>query len=287
MIEWLLEPFRLPFMQTALLAAILVGLPSAVIGSYVVLRRMAFIGNALANTVLPGLVVAFLNNWSLPLGAMVAGVMAALGIGWLSRRQEVREDTAIGITFSAMFALGILLISTTNSFRDLNSMLFGNILGVTGDKLWLIIGIAVVVLALLFIFHKELELASYDPTHAEVMGLRTDWLRFLLLILLALTVVSSVQVVGVILTSALLITPPASAALITKRLPLMMAIAVVFAVASGIAGLYISYYADVSSGAAIVLTATAFFALTWIVSALRSNGNLRFNDYLKRLSELH
>ncbi|HET9224546.1 MAG TPA: metal ABC transporter permease, partial [Roseiflexaceae bacterium] len=132
--EWLIAPLRFSFMQTGLLAATLVGLTCATLGVYVVLRRMAFIGDALSHTVLPGLVVAYLRGWNLLAGAVIAGVLTAVGIGWLSRRNEVREDTAIGIMFTGMFALGILLISTARSFRDLSHILFGNILGVsTGD----------------------------------------------------------------------------------------------------------------------------------------------------------
>ncbi len=263
--DWLFEPLRYSFMQTALLAAILVGITCATIGVYVVLRRMAFIGDALAHTALPGLVVAYLNGWSLFGGAVVAGLLTALGIGWLSRREEVREDTAIGILFTGMFALGILLISTTRSFRDLTHILFGNILGVTPADLLLIGGVTLITLLALVAFHKELELTSFDPTHAEVIGLRADRLRYMLLILLSLTVVTSIQVVGVVLTSAMLVTPAAAAALVTNRLPRMMIIASLIAVASGVAGLYISFYQNVSSGAAIVLMCTLFFGVAWVV----------------------
>ncbi|MBE2269963.1 MAG: metal ABC transporter permease [Anaerolinea sp.] len=269
MVEWLIAPFRFGFMQTALIAAVLVGLACASIGVYVVLRRMAFIGDALAHTVLPGLVIAYLNQWSLFGGALIAGVLTALGIGWLSRRDAIREDTAIGIMFTGMFAFGILLISTVRSFRDLSHILFGNILGVTTDELILIAVITLGALALLVLFHKEIELTSFDPIHAEVIGLRANRLRYLLLILLAFTVVSSIQVVGVVMTSALLITPAAAAALLTQRLSRMFAIAVGIAMLSGIVGLYASYYANVSSGAAIVLTATALFAVAWIIHSLR------------------
>lgn len=261
MIDWLLEPFRFTFMQTGFIAAALVGVTCAVLGTYVVLRRMAFIGDALAHTVLPGLVVAYLNSWNLFAGAIVAGILTALGIGWVSRRGAVREDTAIGVLFTAMFALGILLMSRVNSFRDLSHILFGNVLGVRPEDLWLIGGIAVAVLSTLALLHKELELTTYDPTYAEVIGLRADWLRFLLLILLALTVVTCIQVVGVILTSALLVTPAAAAALLTVRLPRMMLLAAIIAVGSALVGLYASYYADVASGAAIVLTCTICFGV--------------------------
>lgn len=268
-IEWLMAPFRYSFMQTALAAAVLVGLSCASIGVYVVLRRMAFIGDALAHTVLPGLVIAYLNQWNLFGGALVAGVVTALGIGWLSRREAIREDTAIGIMFTGMFALGILLISTVRSFRDLTHILFGNVLGVTVNELVLIAGITLVTLILLALFHKELELTSFDPTHAEVIGVRANGMRYLLLVLLAFTVVSSIQVVGVVMTSALLITPAAAAALLTQRLSRMFVIAVVIAILSGIVGLYASFYADVSSGAAIVLTATALFGAAWIIHSVR------------------
>ncbi len=265
----LLAPLQYGFMRNGLLAAVLVGVICATLGVYVVLRRMAFIGDALAHTTLPGLVVAYLQGWNLFAGAVVAGLLTALGIGWLSRRDAVREDTAIGILFTAMFSLGILLISTTRSFRDLSHMLFGNILGVTTRDLLLIAAIAVVVLGTLALLHKELELTSFDPTHAQVIGIPPDRLRYILLLLLALTVVAGIQAVGVVLTSALLVTPAAAASLLTNRLPRMMGIAAAIAVSSGIAGLYASYYRDVASGAAIVLTCTLFFGLAWIVHTLR------------------
>jgi manganese/iron transport system permease protein len=268
-IDWLIAPFQFGFMQTALLAAALVGVACATIGVYVVLRRMAFIGDALAHTILPGVVIAYLNQWSLSGGALIAGLATALGIGWLSRRQAIREDTAIGIVFTGMFAFGVLLMSTARSFRDFTHILFGNILGVTVSDLALIAAITLGVVALLLIFNKEFELTSFDPIHAEVIGLKASRLRYLLLILLAFTVVGSIQVVGVVLTSALLITPAAAAALLTQRLGRMMALSVAIAVLSGITGLYASFYANVASGAAIVLACTGFFAAAWIVRNLR------------------
>ena len=168
-----------------------------------------------------------------------------------------------------MFSLGILLVSTTRSFRDLSHMLFGNILGVTGRDLGVIGVVASIVVVALGIFHKELELTSFDPAHAAVIGLRPDRMRYGLLMLLALAVVSAIQAVGVVLTSALLVTPAAAAALLTTSLPRMMLVATLIAVGSGIFGLYASFYGSVSSGAAIVLCCTACFGLAWIISALR------------------
>ena len=276
--HWLTDPFRYPFMQSGLLAAALVGVTCATLGVYVVLRRMAFIGDALAHTALPGLVVAYLRGWNLFLGAVVAGLVTAFGIGWLSRRDSVREDTAIGILFTGMFALGILLISAARSFRDLAHMLFGNLLGVTTADLALIAGVTVLVLAALYLFHKELELTSFDPTYGEVIGLRPAMLRYGLLALLALTVVAGIQAVGVLLTSALLVTPAAAASLLSNRLPRMMLIAALIAVGSAVFGLYASYYFSVSSGAAIVLACTACFGLAWAARSARQRQTQKSNS---------
>ncbi|MGI8541761.1 MAG: metal ABC transporter permease [Rubrobacteraceae bacterium] len=266
--SWLTEPLQYSFMQTGAVAAVLIGATCAILGVYVVLRGMAFMGDALSHTVLPGLVAAYLLGVNLLGGAIVAGVATALGVGWLSRRQSLREDTAIGITFTGMFALGVLLMSTVSSFRDFTHMLFGNILGVTSGDLIAISILAALVLLCLFLFHKELELTSFDPTHAEVIGLRADRVRYGLLILLALTVVVGIQAVGVVLISALLITPAATASLLTKSLPRMMLLSAAFASASGLAGLYASYYLNVSSGAAIVLSCTALFIAVSILGSL-------------------
>jgi ABC-type Mn2+/Zn2+ transport system permease subunit len=265
----LIEPFiRFQFMRNSLLAIVLVGTLCATIGVYVVLRRMAFIGDALAHTVLPGIVFAYFNGISLFFGAVVAGLLTALGIGWLSRRETLREDTAIGIMFTFMFALGILLISTARSFRDFTHILFGNVLGVTPNDLTLIGIVAAIVLGALILFHKEFELTSFDPIHAEVIGLRADRLRYGLLILLALTVVTAIQAVGVVLTSAMLVTPAATASLLTNRLPRMMLIAVSVAISAGVIGLYASYRYNVASGAAIVLACTVLFGLAWLARTL-------------------
>jgi len=265
----LTEPLQFTFMQTGLLAAVLVGVTCAVLGVYVVLRSMAFIGDALAHTILPGLVAAYLLGLNLLGGAVVAGVATALGIGWLSRRGTLREDTAIGVTFTGMFALGILLMSTADSFRDFSDMLFGNVLGIVPRDLVFISTLALLVLAFLFLFHKELELTSFDPVHAQAMGLGADKVRYGLLVLLSLTVVAGIQAVGVVLISALLITPAAAASLVTNSLPRMMAISAAVAAFSGVAGLYASYFFDVASGAAIVLACTACFGVAYLVRVLQ------------------
>ena len=261
-----------PAFVAGVVAAVLIGATCACLGVYVVLRRMAFVGDALAHTVLPGLVVALLLGYSTYLGALVAGLITALGIGWLTRRQALREDTAIGVLFTAMFALGVVLAAGRDP-HELNALLFGDLGNVGRGELALLGGVTVVVLAALALLHKELELTSFDPVYAEAVGIRTDRLRYLLLGLIALAVVSAVRAVGVLLTAALLVTPAAAASMLTASLPRMMALGTGLAVASAIAGLWLSLRFDLPSGAAIVLVCTAGFAVAWMVRTARLRGD--------------
>jgi ABC-type Mn2+/Zn2+ transport system permease subunit len=267
--DFLFDPFMTGFMQRGLSAGVLVGISCALLGTYVIWRGMAFIGDAMAHTILPGIVVAFLNGWNLLIGALIAGIVTALGIGWLTRRSEVREDTAIGIVFSGAFALGILLLSGVNSYQDLTHILFGNILGVNLQSLQIIAGVTVIVAVMITLFYKELLLTSFDPNHAMVIGLSPDRVRYGLLILLALAIVTGIQTVGVVLISALLVTPAATAALLTNRLPYMMVIASLIAALATYVGMLASFYYDVASGAAIVLTCTFLFVLTFLFAPKR------------------
>ena len=271
----LLESLHTPFMQHALWASLLVGVTCSVLGVYVVFRRMAFIGDALAHTALPGLVIAHFQGWSLFLGALVADLFTALGIGFFSNRRGLREDTAIGVLFTGMFAAGILLMTMHHSFRDLTDMLFGNVLLVTGTDLALMSGVAAIVLAVVVLFYKELELTSFDPGYAEVIGLRASLLRYVLLVLLALTVVAGIQVVGVVLTSALLVTPAATASMLVKRLRSMMIVASLVGVGSCVAGLYVSFEYSWSSGAAIVVACTACFVAAYLWRGMRDSWGKR------------
>ncbi|MCA9407263.1 MAG: metal ABC transporter permease [Candidatus Omnitrophica bacterium] len=270
MIDFIFEPLQYSFIQRALFASILVGLACAVLGIYVVLRKMAFIGHALSHSALPGLVIAYLCGYNLFGGAIVATVLTALGIGLIVKNESVYEDTAIGIVPIFMFAFGILLISTTKSYRDLSAMLFGNILGVgISDMIWISL-LTLFVIGTLFLFHKEFELFSVDPYYAKAIGINLNLMRYGLLFLLALTVVTGIQAVGTILTNALLIVPVASARLLTNRLRTMMILAAVIAVSSGIVGIYISYYFNVSSGAAIVLMTTIWFVGIWLLKTFKN-----------------
>jgi len=270
MINWLTDPFTLEFMQRALAASLIVGVLCSVIGCFVVLRAMAFLGDALAHAILPGVAIAYLLGVNLLSGALVAAVLVAVGIGLFSRRGSLKEDTAIGILFSAALALGVVLISTVRSYAtDLTHILFGNVLGVSAGDLWLTGILALIVLAILLLFFKEFQLASFDPVLAHVLGRQPEALRFAMLILLALTIVVSLQTVGVGLVAAMLVTPAATAYLLTRRLATMMAVSAVVGAVSSVAGLYVSYYLDVASGAAVVLTATAAFLIAYIAAPRR------------------
>jgi ABC-type Mn2+/Zn2+ transport system permease subunit len=259
----LLKPFTEPFMQDAFLASVLVGLTCASLGVYVVQRQMAFIGDAMAHAALPGLAVAHIGGFSLLIGGLVADLLTALGIGIIAKKRAIREDTAIGILFTGMFALGILILNRSNKPPELTHLLFGNILGVTTPDLIFIAVVAVAVLAVLFLLHKEMELASFDPEYASLIGLSPSLLRMVLLVLLAFTVMSCIYLVGVILTSAMLVTPAATASLLTRRLVPMMVVSSAIAVFTGIAGLYISYTAGTSPGATIVTLGALLFVLTY------------------------
>lgn len=260
--------------STALMVAVALATaaPCAALGVYVVLRRMAFVGDAMAHTLLPGLVVAALLGISLAAGALVAGLLTAIGIGWLSRRGQLREDTAIGILFTAMFALGVLLAGSGPAAERLGELLFGDLLHAGPEDLWLALGVGVLTGAALTLLHKELELASFDPLYAEVIGIRTDALRYLLLIALALVIVAAVQVVGVLLTAALLVTPAAAATLLTRRLPGMIGTAMLLAAGASLAGVWIGVRLRLEIGAAIVLACTVLFGIAWLLRIRRRFG---------------
>ncbi len=265
--SWLLDPLAYAFMQRGLVASILIGVLCSVIGCYVVLRGLAFLGDALAHAILPGIAIAYLLQGNLFLGALIAALVVALLICFFSRQGVIREDTAIGIIFAAALSLGVALISTIQTYAvDLTHILFGNVLGVSAADLWFIGGLSMIVLASVRIFYKPLLLISFDPILAATLRWPTELLRNLLLVLLALTIVGSLQTVGVGLVAAMLVTPAATAYLLTRRLPSMMALAAFFGGLSSVIGLYASYYLNIASGAAVVLVATVFFFIVFIFS---------------------
>ena len=267
MVGWLTEPLSYGFILRALIAAIAVGIVCSVLGTYIVLRGMAFLGDALAHTILPGVVIAFLLGWPLALGALIMGLLTALGIGALSGQGVVKEDTAIGIIFAGSFALGVALLSTVGTYTvDLTHFLFGNLLGVSTTDLWTILVLGGAVLLLIVLFYKEFLVISFDLTLAQTLRLPTTFLRYLLLVLLAVTIVVALQVVGIALIMAMLVTPAASASLLTRRLPSMMVVSAIIGAMSGAIGVYGSYYLNVASGPAVVLVATFIFALAFLLA---------------------
>ena len=263
--NWLLEPLQYAFMQRGLLAALLVGILCAIMGTYVVIRGMAFLGDAMAHAILPGVAIAYLLQGNLLLGALFAAVLIALGIGIFSKGGMVKEDTAIGILFAAALALGVALISSIQTYAvDLSHILFGNILGVSESDLWLTAGLGFVVLLVVAVNFKQFMVISFDPVLAATLRLPAEFLRILMLLLLAVTVVVALQTVGVSLVVAMLVTPAAAAYLITRRLFPMMLVSALIGASSSLIGLYLSYYLNIVSGSAIVLTATAIFLLVFL-----------------------
>ncbi len=265
MMNWLLQPFAYEFMQRGLLASVIVGVLCAVLGAYVVLRGMAFLGDALAHAILPGVAIAYLLNGNLMVGGLIAAIVIALSIGLFSKQGTIKEDTAIGILFAAALALGIALISSIKTYAvDLSHILFGNVLGVSSTDLWLTAGLGVLILLTVVLFYKPFLIISFDPVLAATLRLPVTLLRNLMLILLALTVVVSLQTVGVGLAAAMLVTPAATAYLLTRRLSSMMLMSAGLGALSSVIGLYLSYYLNIVSGSAIVLTATFFFLIAFL-----------------------
>lgn len=264
-IDFLGDPWTLEFMRRGIIAAVVVSAVAAVIGSFVILKGMAFIGDALPHASFGGVAAAFVLEANLYLGGAIAAVVTAVLIGFVSRRGLIKYDTAIGILFVGAFAGGILIISRqTNYTPDLFSFVFGNVLGVSWSDVWTTVGLAAAVLLLVALFYKEILFVAYDPSMAAASGLPVAAIQYGLLAVIGVTTVIGLQTVGIVLVVALLVTPAATAQLLTRRLPPMMAVGVVVGALSSFIGLYIAYYADVSASAAIVLTATGFFALAFL-----------------------
>jgi manganese/iron transport system permease protein len=269
-LDILIQPLRYPFMVRGLFASLMVGTLCAVVGTYVVLRGMAFFGDALAHAILPGVAIAYLLGAGLFWGALAMGLITAVGIGFLSRRGQMKEDTAIGVVFAAFFALGVALLSTTDSYSvDLAHILFGDVLGVSDTDLWLTAGLGAMVLLAVVLLYKELLVVSFDPVLAATLRLPLSTLQYLLLVLIALTIVVSLQTVGVALMVAMLVTPAATAYLLTRRLWHMMVVGAAIGAFSSVAGLYFSFYVNVASGPAVVLVCTTLFVLAFLFSPSR------------------
>lgn len=268
----LLDPLQFAFMQNALLGTVTIGILCAVIGSFVVLLRLAFIGEGLAHGSLAGLAIGYLMQWDLYLTANFYTIGLALLIGLVHEKAKVTLDTAIGILFSASMALGIALISSMKFYTtDLTGYLFGSVLAITPFDLKIIIGAAILILLIIILFYKEFVFYAFDPEMAEVAGLPRTRLHYAMLIMTAVTVVIASQTVGIILVTALLIIPAASAQQWTRSLKRLLLLAILFGLTSAVIGLYISYYFNVASGASIALTAALFFLISFLLSPQRQS----------------
>jgi len=263
--ELILEPLQSPIIIRALIASGMVGIVCAVVGTYVVLRGIAFIGDAIAHAGFPGVVVAYATGFPFYIGAAVAAVGTALAIGFVTKRAGIRQDTVIGVLFAGTFAFGVFLFSTIKGYvADLFGFLLGNVLAIgPGDLVaLLVLGLGVMVtVALLW---KELLYATFDPLGAAASGIKVERLEYLFLALVALTIVVSLQAVGIILVVAMLITPAATAQMLTARFTRLMIIAALVGITSAVLGLYISYWLDVASGATIVLVQTGLFLVALV-----------------------
>jgi len=264
----LIEPLQSGFMQRAIVTAVLVGIVCASVGSYLMVQRLALLGDAISHSVLPGIAIAFIIGADLFLGAFIAGIFSTLVITWIRTRSSIKEDAAMGIVFSAFFALGITLITIVQKDNkiDLNHFLFGNILSVSQEDVRNTAIITGIVLAIVVLLYKELMYYTFDPVGAKAAGLPTNLLDFGLMILIALTIVASLQAVGVILVLAMLIIPGATAYLLVKRLHQMMILGSGIGVVASISGMYLSYFFNLPSGPAIVLVAFGLFMLAFLFS---------------------
>ncbi|MFC0558071.1 metal ABC transporter permease [Halalkalibacter alkalisediminis] len=258
---------RYAYLQQALIAAILVGIICGVIGCFIILRGMALMGDAISHAVLPGVVIAYMLGASFFIGATITGVLTALAIGYVSQNSRIKDDSAIGIMFTAAFALGIVMITGLRGTGvDLWHILFGNVLAVSRSDLYVTLGIGSFVLLMIIIFYRPLLLSTFDPIMAKATGIPVRLIHYLLMLLLSLVTVASLKTVGIVLVVAMLITPGATAYLLTDRLPVMLTLSALFGVLSAVIGMYYSVVYDVASGASIVLVASFFFGLAFFFS---------------------
>lgn len=254
------------FLQNALFTSVIVGVVAGVIGSFIILRGMSLMGDAISHAVLPGVAMSYMLGTSYIIGATLFGLVSAGLIGFVTKNSKLKNDTAIGIVFSSFFALGIILISFARSSTDLYHILFGNVLAVRDSDMLLTVIVGIVVLTVVLLFYKELKLTSFDPVIARSYGMNVTGINYMLMFLLTLVAVTSLQTVGTILVIAMLITPAATAYQLTNSLPKMIALASVFGMLSAVIGLFFSYSYNLPSGATIVLAAAVFFILAFLFS---------------------
>lgn len=264
--EFLTGLFEYAFLQKALFTSVMVGIICGVIGCFIILRGMALMGDAISHAVLPGVAISYMLGINFFFGAVLTGVLTAIGIGYVSQNSRIKNDSAIGIVFTAFFSIGIILITFLKSSSDLYHILFGNVLAVRSSDMWITLGIGIFILLAVIVFYKELLISSFDPVISSVYGLPNRMIHYFLMTLLTLVTVASLQTVGIILVVAMLITPAATAYLLTDRLWIMIYLSAFFGAVSAVVGLGLSFTYNLSSGASIVLVATILFGSAFILS---------------------
>ncbi|MEM9003957.1 MAG: metal ABC transporter permease [Cyanobacteria bacterium P01_F01_bin.86] len=263
---WLLDPFNYEFMRQALMAGVLMGILCPIVGTYLIVQRMALLGDVVAHAVLPGLAITNFLNIPLLVGAFISGMFGTFVTGWIRAQSKVKVDAAMAITFSSFFSLGIALLTSLRSRLDLEELLFGDILSIAPADVWEIGFVTLAVLIGVKVFYKELLFFTFDPLGAEAVGLPVVAINFGLMAAITLTIVASIEAVGVILVVALMVTPAAAAYLLTKELHWMMVVGAGLGVFSCMTGMYISYYINTPSGPEIALTLFACFLLALLFS---------------------
>ncbi|HEJ0048385.1 TPA: metal ABC transporter permease [Staphylococcus aureus] len=262
MLEFVEHLFTYQFLNRALITSIIVGIVCGTVGSLIVLRGLSLMGDAMSHAVLPGVALSFLFGIPMFVGALITGMIASIFIGYITSSSKTKPDAAIGISFTAFLASGIIIISLINTTTDLYHILFGNLLAITNSAFLTTIVIGSIVLILIIIFYRPLMISTFDPTFTRMSGLNTTLLHYFVMLLLSLVTVASIQTVGIILVVALLITPASTAFLISKKLYSMMIIASLISVISSIVGLYYSYIYNIPSGATIVLCTFVIYIIT-------------------------
>jgi manganese/iron transport system permease protein/iron/zinc/copper transport system permease protein len=276
MMEILIEPFQFEFFRNGLMVAVLVGGLCGLIGVYIVLRGMSYIGHGLSHAIFGGAVVAFVMSWNFYLGAGLWGFVAAVLINQTVRRTKINADAAIGVITTASFAVGVALISRYRRFtQSFDAALFGNILGVTTADLWVVAGVTLMVALAIFFLYKQLLFMTFDAEVARVYGVKTEWIDTLFALILAAALIASMQILGVTLIAAALVIPAITARLLTDSFNRMILLSVFIGALSGFIGMYFSFYIDVASGASIVLLQAGLFSLALVFSSLRQRAARR------------
>ncbi|HEK2000261.1 TPA: metal ABC transporter permease [Proteus mirabilis] len=269
LMEFFIEPFQYPFMQRAIIAAVIIGIACAILSCYMVLKGWSLMGDAISHAVLPGVVLAYVSAIPLTIGAFLSGLFCSFATGYLKEHSRIKEDTVMGIVFSGMFAVGLVIFASVDTDQHLMHILFGNILGITPDVLIQISAICLITITIMLVKQKDFMLYCFDPNQARIVGLPVALLHYGLLSILALTIVASMQAVGIILVVAMLISPGITAYLLTRSFSRMITLAILFSVISSVIGTFISFHIDGATGPSIVLTQAVFFIIALLCNQIK------------------